>query len=205
MTNAKTEYGVIPKEHWNIPDDIDMNLNELLKTYDYYWRVEPNVDFYCDIDFDPFVYMKENDIKYGFTLVPYESLAIIPTLWGTVKEFIRMYPNLIEDDSIFEFITDDHGKTYNLCQFWSNFEIADLNFWRSEAYTKLVNFLDKKGGFFYDRWGDAPIHTIAAALFLEKHQIRFFEEIGYHHGSLINCPKGNRLQSKCRCDPVDSV
>lgn len=28
-------------------------------------RVEPSVDFYCDIDYDPFLYMKENKMKYG--------------------------------------------------------------------------------------------------------------------------------------------
>lgn len=28
-------------------------------------RVEPGVDFYCDLDYDPFLFMKENNIKYG--------------------------------------------------------------------------------------------------------------------------------------------
>ena len=33
---------------------------------------------------------------------------------------------------------------------WSNFEIGDLDFWRGEAYTKFVEFLDEKGGFYYE-------------------------------------------------------
>jgi alpha 1,2-mannosyltransferase len=33
--------------------------------YEYYWRVEPSVEFFCDLDYDPFLYMKENDKKYG--------------------------------------------------------------------------------------------------------------------------------------------
>lgn len=28
--------------------------NELLKEYDYYWRIEPDVKFYCDLTYDPF-------------------------------------------------------------------------------------------------------------------------------------------------------
>ena len=32
---------------------------------------------------------------------------------------------------------------------WSNFEIADLEFWRSEAYTKYFEYLDSTGGFYY--------------------------------------------------------
>jgi hypothetical protein len=33
---------------------------------------------------------------------------------------------------------------------WSNFEIADLDLWRGEAYTKFFEFLDQKGGFYYE-------------------------------------------------------
>lgn len=33
---------------------------------------------------------------------------------------------------------------------WSNFEIADMDFWRSEAYMKYFEFLDSKGGFYYE-------------------------------------------------------
>ena len=41
---------------------------------------------------------------------------------------------------------------------WSNFEIGDLDFWRGEAYTKFVEFLDQKGGFYYEvrRWDRGP-------------------------------------------------
>ena len=33
---------------------------------------------------------------------------------------------------------------------WSNFEIADMDFWRGEAYTAFFDFLDKSGGFYYE-------------------------------------------------------
>ena len=35
-------------------------------------------------------------------------------------------------------------------QVWSNFEIGDLDFWRSETYMKFFEFLDNKGGFHYE-------------------------------------------------------
>ena len=64
---------------------------------------------------------------------------------------------------------------------WSNFEIGDLNFWRSKAYLDFFEYLDKQGGFYYERWGDAPVHSIAAALFAPKDKIHWFEDIGYRH------------------------
>ena len=33
---------------------------------------------------------------------------------------------------------------------WSNFEIADMDFWRSEAYQKFFDHLESKGGFYYE-------------------------------------------------------
>ena len=36
---------------------------------------------------------------------------------------------------------------------------------------KFFEHLDKKGGFYYERWGDAPVHSIGAALFAKKEQI----------------------------------
>jgi len=58
------------------------------------------------------------------------------------------------------FLVDDEkgwDGEYNLCHFWSNFEIASLDFWRGEAYMKYFETLDKAGGFYYERWGDAPV------------------------------------------------
>ena len=55
---------------------------------------------------------------------------------------------------------------------------------------------------FLQRWGDAPVHSIAAALFLDKSQIHFFNDIGYEHNPYIHCPKGEGAwaRGKCGCD-----
>lgn len=37
----------------------------LLDQFDYYWRLEPYVDYYCQLDYDVFKFMKENKKKYG--------------------------------------------------------------------------------------------------------------------------------------------
>jgi len=39
-------------------------------------------------------------------------------------------------------VADPHGG-YNLCHFWSNFEIADLRFFRSQAYQHFFDSLDR--------------------------------------------------------------
>ncbi|QRV85840.1 Glycolipid 2-alpha-mannosyltransferase [Ceratobasidium sp. AG-Ba] len=175
--------------------------HELLKDYDYYWRIEPNVKFFCDLDYDPFLVMKKGKKVYGFTISLYEYAATIPTLWDATKEFIKEHPEYLPKDNAMGFLSDNNGETYNNCHFWSNFEIGDLNFWRSEAYMKYFEHLDAKGGFYYERWGDAPVHSIGAGLFARKDQIHFFNDIGYKHEPFMHCPQGDsHARGKCWCD-----
>jgi len=37
----------------------------LLDNFEYYWRVEPDVQYFCDVDYDVFQMMKDNKFKYG--------------------------------------------------------------------------------------------------------------------------------------------
>ncbi|KAK1232200.1 hypothetical protein PQX77_004574, partial [Marasmius sp. AFHP31] len=127
--------------------------HELLQPYRYYWRVEPDVKFYCDLNYDPFLYMEEHNKIYGFTISLVEWEATIPTLWQAVKDFIKEYPQYVESHNAMGFLTNNGGEKYNLCHFWSNFEIADMDFWRGEAYQAFFEYLDSRGGFYYERWG----------------------------------------------------
>ncbi|KAJ3786260.1 glycosyltransferase family 15 protein [Lentinula aff. detonsa] len=179
--------------------------HELLQPYRYYWRVEPDVRFFCDLDYDPFLYMQEHDKVYSFTISLFEWEPTIPTLWQTVKDFIAEFPQYVENHNAMDFLSNDGGKTYNLCHFWSNFEIADMNFWRSEAYIAFFEYLETKGGFYYERWGDAPVHSIAAALFARRDQIHFFRDIGYKHEPFQHCPSGEQwTKGRCSCDQKDT-
>lgn len=176
-----------------------------LDSYDYYWRVEPAIGFYCDQLYDPFTFMRENKKKYSFVIAMPEYRATIETLWSATQEFAALHPEAIAPNNSLPFLTDDDptrgiaGVDYNNCHFWSNFEIGDLRFWRSKAYMDYFEFLDKKGGFYYERWGDAPVHSIAAALFLNRDEIHFFHDIGYRHVPWGRCPADDESHFTARC------
>ncbi|KAJ6489882.1 glycosyltransferase family 15 protein [Mycena sanguinolenta] len=179
--------------------------HELLQKYRYYWRIEPDVRFFCTMNYDPFLFMHDHDKKYGFTLALPEYASTIPTLWDAVKDFMKTHQSLVSPDNALGFLSDDGGETYNNCAFWSNFEIADLDLWRGEAYTKFFEYLDGRGGFYYERWRDNTIHSIAAALFTRKDQIHFFEDIGYRHEPFQHCPQEPaHTNGECECDKKDN-
>lgn len=77
---------------------------------------------------------------------------------------------------------------------------------RSPAYIDFFDHLDHEGGFFYERWGDAPVHSIAAGLFLNKDELHFFNDIAYYHVPFTHCPTGEetRLELKCHCNPKNN-
>jgi mannosyltransferase len=224
----------------------------LLASYDWYWRVEPEVKYYCDITYDPFVHMQKHNKVYGFTIMIKELVETVPNLFrhtvgfknsyglnttgtwdlflekpddedlkdatkdsGSVrklkkqqkiereKERERELAQLAEhlpdealvlDENTFEVVDDRidpysmNGEKYNMCHFWSNFEIARLDFFRSKQYNDYFETLDRSGGFWTERWGDAPVHSLAAGLFLEPEQIHYFRDIGYRHTTIAHCP-----------------
>ncbi|ODV88423.1 glycosyltransferase family 15 protein [Tortispora caseinolytica NRRL Y-17796] len=180
----------------------------LLQQYKYYWRVEPDTDFSCDIDYDIFEYMRVNKKRYGFTMAIPEFPETIPTLWNTTRDFAMENPQYLVYKNSLKFITDLNSwdDVYNLCHFWTNFEIADMDFYRSEAYQKYFEYLDAALGFFYERWGDAPIHTIAASLFLTTDEIHHFDDIGYTHAPWGRCPSDDEsyTSGRCVCDRSQS-
>ncbi|KAF8886687.1 nucleotide-diphospho-sugar transferase [Gymnopilus junonius] len=177
----------------------------LMQKYKWYWRIEPDVHFHCDIQFDPFLHMENNNKTYAFTISMTEFERTITTLWDHVQDFIKIHPEYVAEDNSMENIIC--ATVRPACLFlslansttppvWSNFEIADMEFWRGEAYVS---------GFYYERWGDAPVHSIAASLFASRDQIQFFDEIGYEHAPYTHCPKSDNWQKgKCSCNPLNN-
>ena len=88
---------------------------KLMENYEWYWRVEPGIELYCDINYDVFQYMMDNRKKYSFVISMHEFGDTIPTLWDTVLNFTAKYPEHIVEDNAIDFISDDLGATYNLC------------------------------------------------------------------------------------------
>ncbi|CAI4404973.1 CFF_collapsed_G0027120.mRNA.1.CDS.1 [Saccharomyces cerevisiae] len=243
----------------------------LVSKYEWYWRIEPDVDFFCDISYDPFFEMAKHNKKYGFTVLITELYWTVPNLFRTTKSFIKKTAGLKEnlgtlwklftfnynildtDDQeisrwvnfpwdakpklteklMVDFLLENHGQVnneedlegiqylverarskvpmledslegedYNLCHFWSNFEIARVDLFDNEIYNAYFKFLEESGGFWTERWGDAPIHSIGLGMTLDLEDVHYFRDIGYRHSSLQHCPK-NALQSQENLNTFD--
>ncbi|KAI0533416.1 glycolipid 2-alpha-mannosyltransferase-domain-containing protein [Xylaria digitata] len=186
-------------------------LEKRLAYYEFFWRVEPGVDFSCNINYDVFRFMRDNNMAYGFNMAILDDARSFPSLWDRTKTFIKNNKEIIHEDADYDWLLqnpveedgvsdasqqvdeddsshDINHLEYNNCQFYSNFEVGSLAFFRSEEHRAYFEHLDKTGGFYYERFGDAPIHTLSVSLFLPKSRVWYFRDIGYAHGLCEQCP-----------------
>lgn len=184
----------------------------LLLEYDYFWRVEPGVSLECDVPYDIFEYMIQMELDYGFTISTIEYPKTIPSLFAALKDV------LVEQNSLHllssetnhaPFVLDSRNGDYNLCHFWTNFEVGNLRMFRSKQYNDIFRGLDAHParGFFYERWGDAPIRTLILSLILDRGRIHHFHDLGYTHAPYTQCPQDPslRLANRCVCDPASDI
>ncbi|KAI1828385.1 nucleotide-diphospho-sugar transferase [Xylaria intraflava] len=196
----------------------------LLAKYEWYWRLEPEIKYFCDITYDPFLKMIENNKTYGFTIAVKELKETVPNIFRYASAYKRL--NNITSQGLWEMFVepkeqqsrpeDDpnykpplpeeilraepgrglpeihpeemEGESYNMCHFWSNFEIAKLSWFRSKEYEDFFQVMDRSGGFWMERWGDAPIHSLAAGVLLAPRDIHYFRDFGYRHTTIQHCP-----------------
>ncbi|ORX65634.1 hypothetical protein DL89DRAFT_310734 [Linderina pennispora] len=86
----------------------------------------------------------------------------------------------------------------------SNYPYVFLNDEPFEENFMSMPWSMTEGGFFYERWGDSPVHSISAAMFLQKEEVHWFEDIGYLHPGWQHCPSGDAwLKNRRTCDPND--
>ncbi|ORZ22127.1 nucleotide-diphospho-sugar transferase [Absidia repens] len=175
----------------------------LFSNAEYAWRVDPGVLYTCTINEDPFSIMKKEKKKLGFVLTTKRDQTAIRSLWPTTISFIQKNSHWIKpiNQTIMPWVTQNDDRQYWHMQ--SSFEIIDLSFVRSEAYQAYFNYLDLTGGFFYEKWDDS-IRTLAAAMFLNKNQIHFFDKIGYSKDDTSHCPFQSSYLQKCTCDLAKS-
>lgn len=147
----------------------------IICNFDYLFRLDDDSHITQPIDFDIFKFMRDNDIQYGYRLAHYDLDVCTEGLWEATSCFVKL--KHIEPTF--------YDKWPRPKIFYNNFEISKTSFWLSPEYQRFINFIDQLGGIFYNRWGDAPIKSLAVSLFLNQSQIHCFKRIGYQHGNNV--------------------
>jgi len=148
---------------------------EILVGLEYGWRLDDDSLILRNIGYDVFAFMKSNQLQYGY-IVTMGPDTCSRYLWEAAK----LYKTTRQ-------IKSQHFDTWKeLDIFYNNFEISALSLWTSQQYQDYIDYIDLLGGVYYQRWGDAPIKTIAVTLFLRKEETHLFNVSYFHQGFKSN-------------------
>ncbi len=64
--------------------------------------------------------------------------------------------------------------------FYTNFEVVKVSVLQSAEYQRFFRFLDRLGGMYLHRWGDAPIRWLGLATFVPREQVHQMS-VSCHH------------------------
>ena len=159
----------------------------ILEEYRYAWRLDSHVRYLCDVVDDPIARMDATGALYGYALRMKEKMDTIPSLWSTAEEYAVGKGRKDAVKAQWDVTIPGHSLEVG-CHYWNNMEITRLEWFRGPVYQDFFKALDASGGFFYERWGDAPVRTLALLLLAEKSSVIFFDELGYQHPWWIKCP-----------------
>jgi len=149
----------------------------VMRGVEYAWRLDDDSFLYRSISYDLFAFMRDRGLLYGYIQIREEAPSLIRRLWETADEYSRA-----GGGDLPEFYTT--WKRTRI--YYTNFEISSMSVWKSKKYCRLVDYIDRAGGIYYRRWGDAPIKTIAVTLFIARNQTHRFADIAYKHNIYNN-------------------
>lgn len=122
--------------------------------------------------------MNRNKAIYGYINIQHDHPAVIKDLWEISEKYFRK----INKSKIFDETKDFHYRRV----FYTNFEILDLQWFKSNEYQSFYNYLDATGGIYMHRWGDHIIRYIALNSLESKDKFLFFKDIVYQHGEIYH-------------------
>lgn len=188
------------------------NLDNIWLSYEYYWRVPVGSKLGCDVNYDVFQYMEDNNIKYGFLLIQKDNMAMHPSFLREVQKYVENPDNEMQPSpskNNFNFliesgeVTENNEWIYKSCNFDAESEIVSVDFFQSPQYKHFFNHIDLLKGMYYETWREAAIKTAAVSLFLPSEQVRFMDLpiISPMYG-VFNCPSSpdTYIANRCTCD-----
>ena len=67
--------------------------------------------------------------------------------------------------------------------YYQNFFISRIQPWMEPQVTQLLDFLDRIGGMYLNRWSDALVHAAVAQIFMPKERVLHFSDFEYKHSN----------------------
>ncbi|KAF9948403.1 alpha 1,2-mannosyltransferase 2.4.1, partial [Mortierella alpina] len=177
----------------------------LLDGYEFFWRVEPGMEVFCDLADDPMLAMEKNGHLFAWSLSETVRDAGVPGAWSLIKRFKETYSDMIPKSNDEAFLKREDDDAYTGCTYGVQNSIARIDFLRSPEYLAYFTFVDRHGPIYYEKWTDATVMTIGLSLLASRNDTVHLEQNGWSYGGQSYCPRPLELNRQCHCDPTPSA
>jgi hypothetical protein len=155
---------------------------DCLKDYRYVWRLDTDSFILSPVNYDVFKRMEETSSLYGFVNIQFDHPKMTV---GLLDESMAFF----QKNGIVPLIDLSLAEHVNRV-FYTNFEVFDMEWFKSKSYQDYFRAIDESGGIYIYRWGDHCIRYIAVNALVPQEKILFFDDIHYFHSKeFLNCRK----------------
>ena len=143
----------------------------IMEDYKYYLRLDTDSYILSPLNYDIFEMMNNGGYKYGYIeeAVQLDDPAVISGLWDFCWKDTHSIPE---------------GTMY-----YTNFEVAEIEFFRSGLYYMFFKRIEANGGVYLHRWGDAPIKYLGVNILMPPQQKVAIKGFVYQHGAIYDLTK----------------
>lgn len=149
----------------------DVFLRNELEGYDYQMRMDDDSYILSPIKYNVFELMQSKGVKYCYRSIEWDLPEVCDGLRLVAGEYFKKVGARLPSRQIFLF-----EPTY-----YTNFEINDLRFFRSNAWQGFAEAIAKSNGIWNCRWGDAPIRYLGVNGLLSPHEVLQLKDLHYYH------------------------
>jgi hypothetical protein len=152
--------------------------------FDWYWRLDSDTTCGGEAQFDVFDHLSSCGREYAHLAPMFgDGGDVVEGLWNAAVNFTQIEgikPKWLYNHHLFsQWGADD---LFNVIpSFMTNCEVASLAFLRSKQVQKLHRHLDRNGGYFLHRWGDAPVRFLQVATTIHQQQTENLHGITCQH------------------------
>ncbi len=128
--------------------------------------------------------MAARNATYGYIDVNVETAEVATGLGDCIHQFVRKNVDHHGRGRLYTRYVGSKGR-WDGSKFYTNFQVARVDYGRSSAYRQLFDHVDSSGGIYRHRWGADPFMFLAATLLLDEGQIVHFSDVAYMHQHLV--------------------